>query len=176
MRGMRGVIRIIRGSIEGDDMSPRVVKPCGGALLVLLLVSAAPPGAEEKKTVDVALVAILATDKNDKIDPKLACIAREVRKTHKELTGFRLATLTRKSLTIGAKNTFEVAGGQKVGVTVQHGADEKNRVEVKVAPPGMGEITYDTCCGKFLPIVTEVRTKDNELLILAVSIKPCHEK
>jgi hypothetical protein len=157
-------------------MSPRIVKSCGGALLALMLVSSAPPKAEEKQTVDVALVAILATDRNDKIDPKLACIAREVRKTHKELTGFRMATLTRKSLVIGAKSIFEVTGAQKVGVTVQHGADEKNRVEVIVAPPGMGEITYDTCCGKFLPILTEVRTKDNELLIIAVCITPCHEK
>jgi hypothetical protein len=141
-----------------------------------MLVSAAPPKAEEKQTVDVALVAILATDRNDKIDPKLTCIAKEVRKSYKELTGFRLATITRRSLTIGSKSLFEVTGAQKVGVTVQHGADEKNRVEVKVAPPGMGEITYDTCCGKFLPIVTEVRTKDNELLIIAVCIKPCREK
>lgn len=147
----------------------------GGAFLALMLLSAAPPKAEEKKTVDVALVAILASDRSDKIDPKLACIAREVRKTHKKLTGFRMETLARKSLTIGSKSIFEVVGSQKVGITVQHGADKKNRVEVKVAPPGMGEITYDICCGKFLPIVTEVRTKDNELLILAVCIRPCHE-
>lgn len=157
-------------------MSPRIVKCCGGALLVLALVSAAPPQADQKHTVDVALVAILATDKNDTIDPKLACIAQQVRKTHKELTGFRMSTITSKTLTIGSKNLFEVIGSQKVGVTVQHGADEKNRVEVKVTPPGMGEITYDTCCGKFLPIVTEVRTKGNELLILALCIRPCHEK
>ena len=148
--------------------------------IALMLVASAPPKeaecGDEKKSVDVAVIAILATDRNDKIDPKLACIAREVRKTHKELTGFQLSTLARKSLTIGAKNTFEVVGAQKVGVTVVHGADDKNRVEVKVAPPGMGEITYDTCCGKFLPIATEVRTKENELLIIAVCIKPCHDK
>lgn len=157
-------------------MSPRIVKLCGGASLILMLVATVPLRAEEKKTVEVALVAILATDRNDKIDPKLVCIARQVQKTHKELTGFRLETLTRKSLTIGAKSVFEVVGSQKVGITVQHGADAKNRVEVKVAPPGMGEITYDTCCGKFLPIVTEVRTKKNELLIIAVCVRPCHEK
>jgi hypothetical protein len=147
--------------------------------IALMLVASAPPKEAEcgdEKAVDVAVIAILATDRNDKIDPKLACIAREVRKKHKELTGFQLATMARKSLTIGVKDTFEVKGAQKVGVTVVHGADDKNRVEVKVAPPGMGEITYDTCCGKFLPIVTEFRTKDKELLIIAVCIRPCHEK
>ncbi len=148
-------------------------------LLALMLVALAPPKDAERgdeKSVDVAVIAILATDRNDKIDPKLACIARQVRKSHKELTGFQLATMTRKSLTIGVKSDFEVVGEQKVGVTVVHGADEKDRVQVKVSPPGMGEITYDTCCGKFAPIVTEYRTKDKDLLIIAVCIRPCHEK
>jgi hypothetical protein len=146
------------------------------SLFALMLLTATPLEDAKKDTVDVAVIAILATDRNDKIDPKLACIARQVRKTRKELTGFRLATLAQQSLTIGVKKEFEVVGGQKVGVTVQQGADEKNRVQVKVAPPGMGEITYDTCCGKFLPIVTEFRTKDKELLIIAVCIKPCHDQ
>jgi hypothetical protein len=148
-------------------------------LLFLTLGAAAPPKDAERgdeKSVDVAVIAILATDHNNKIDPKLACIARQVRIRHKELTGFQLATMARQSLTIGVKSNFEVVGEQKVGVTVVHGADRKNQVQVKMAPPGMGEITYDTCCGKFLPIVTEFRTKDKELLIIAVCIKPCHEK
>jgi len=157
-------------------MSPRSVILVPAALLVVPLLAAAPPNEAKKDTVDVAVIAILATNHNDKIDPKLACIARQVRKNHKELKGFQLATTARKSLNIGVKHVFEVIGEQKVGVTVEHGADEKNRVQVKVAPPGMGEITYDTCCGKFLPIVTEFRTKDKELLIIAVCIKPCHEK
>ena len=54
-------------------------------------------------------------------------------------------------------------------------ADEKNRVQVKVAPPQMGEITYDTCCGKFLPLVTPVRTANKDLLIIAVRVQPCHK-
>ncbi len=160
-------------------MSPRTMKFGWGILLFLTLGAAAPPKDAERgneKSVDVAVIAILATDHNNKIDPKLACIAREVRKSYKDLTGFQLARMTRQSLTIGVKRDFEVVGEQKVGVTVVHGADDKNRVQVKVAPPGMGEITYDTCCGKFLPVVTEYRTKDKELLIIAVCIKPCHEK
>jgi hypothetical protein len=158
-------------------MSPRSVILVAATFLVVPVLAAAPPKEAKKDTVDVAVIAILATNRNDKIDPKLACIARQVRKNHKELKGFQLATTARKSLNIGVKHVFEVLdGAQKVGVTVVHGADEKDRVQVKVAPPGMGEITYDTCCGKFLPIVTEFRTKDKELLIIAVCIKPCHEK
>ena len=157
-------------------MSLRVVRSIVGSLVVLAFVAAARGGDDEKEPVEVSLIAILATDRNDKVDPKLACIARQVRRTHKELTGFQMATVTSKSLTVGNRYVFEVVGAQKVGVTVQQGADEKDRVQVKVAPPGMGEITYDTCCGKFLPIVTPFRTKDKELLIVAVCVRPCRDK
>jgi hypothetical protein len=157
-------------------MPSRVVRGIAGSLVVLACGAAPRGGDDENEPVEVSVIAILATDRNDKVDPKLACIARQVRRTHKELTGFQMATVTSKSLTVGDKYVFEVVGAQKVGVTVQQGADEKNRVQVKVAPPGMGEITYDTCCGKFLPIVTPFLTKDKELLIVAVCVRPCREK
>lgn len=140
-------------------------------MLVLSLLAAAPPKEEKKDTVEVAVVAILATDRDTKIDPKLGCIARQVRKTHKELTGFQMATMTRESLLIGGKHVFKLVGAHQVGVAVQPGPNKKHCVQVKVAPPGMGEITYDTCCGKFLPIVTPVHTKNNELLIIAVCVR-----
>ena len=157
-------------------MSPAAVRVGCGVLLVAALLPNLAARADEKETVEVAVIAILATDRNDKIDPKLACIARQVRVNHKDLTGFQLAKMTKQSLTVGVKKAFEVVDDQKAGVTVQQGADEKNRVQVKVGPPGMGEITYDTCCGKFLPIVTPYRTKEKDLLIVAVCVKPCHEK
>ena len=157
-------------------MSPGAVRRLGAGFVIFTLLAAAPPKEEKKETVQVSVIAILATEHDDKIDPKLECIAREVRKTHKKLTGFQLAAMTGKSLTIGAREMFELVGDQKVGVTVKQAADEKNRVQVKVAPPQMGEITYDTCCGKFLPLVTPFRTANNDLLIIAVRVQPCHGK
>jgi hypothetical protein len=152
-------------------------KTCGLAmLLALVLLGAAPREEEEKETVEVAVVAILASEKSDKIDPRLGCIAREVRKTHKELKGFQLATMTKKSLVVGEKSMFDAVEKQKVAITVEQGADEKNHVQLKVGPPSMGQITYNTCCGKFLPIVTPFHTKDKELLIIAVCVRPCHDK
>lgn len=144
--------------------------------VVFALLAAAPPGREDRETVQVSVIAILATDQDDKIDPKLACIAREVRKTHKELTGFRMGKIAKKSLVVGVKQTFDLGGDQKAVLTVKQAADSKNRVEVTIEPPQMGEITYDTCCGKFLPIVTPIRTKNNDLLLIAVRVQPCHEK
>jgi hypothetical protein len=165
-------------------MSPGAIRHLCAGFVILVLVAAAPPASRErpqpeddKETVQVSVIAILATERDDKIDPKLTCIAREVRKTQKKLTGFQLAgTMSRKSLTVGAREVFELIGDQKVAVTVKESADEKNRVQVKVAPPKMGEITYDTCCGKFLPIITPVQTKNGDLLIIAVRVQPCHGK
>lgn len=155
-------------------MSARAIRSLGGGLVLLALLAAAPPKVEKaKETVHVSVIAILATERNNTIDPRLACIAREVSRNHKKLTGFQLATTARKPLTVGVAEQFELVSGQKVGVTVKETADESNRVQVKVAPPMMGEITYDTCCGKFLPIVTPFRTKNNDLLIIAVRVQPC---
>ena len=70
---------------------------------------------------EVAVVAILATERDNNIDPKLACIARQVRKTHKELTGFQLATMTRKSLSVGSKSIFEVVGDRRSALPYSRG-------------------------------------------------------
>lgn len=157
-------------------MSPGVARRLCVGLIGLALLAAGPSRGEEKETVRVSVLAILATERDDRIDPRLTCIAKEIRKTHPELTGFQIIKMTRRSLAIGARETFELVGDQKAVVAVQHGADNQNRVEVKIAPPQMGEITYDTCCGKFLPIVTPVQTKNGDLLIIAVRVQPCHDK
>ncbi len=157
-------------------MRTTILRRWMAAAAIVAALGAAAPREDKKESVEVAVIAILASDRHDKVDPKLACIAREVRKSHKELKGFQMATVTRRSLTVGQKSVFKVVDKGEVGVTVQQGADGNDRVQVKLAPPGMGEITYDTSCGKFLPIVTPFRTKNNELLIVAVCIRPCHEK
>lgn len=157
-------------------MSPGLFRHFGAGFVVLALLAAAPLKEGGKEPVDVSVLVILATEQDKKIDPKLDCIAREVRKEHAKLTGFQIVTMTKKSLAVGAKETFELVDDQKAAITVKQAANEKNRVEVKIAPPKMGEITYDTCCGKFLPIVTPYRTKNKELLILAVRVQPCRDK
>jgi hypothetical protein len=148
-------------------------------LLVLLLlggaVSACDPDTPPRK-VRVSVLIILASEKDGKVPHKLACIAREVRKTNPKLKGFRMGKLSCRSLTVGKCEKFDLVEGQKACVTIQRAADNMDRVRLKVGPPAMGEITYSTPCGKFLPILTPFRTKDGDVVLVAIRVQPCHGK
>jgi hypothetical protein len=152
----------------------------GGLLAVVLLVlPAVPLAADEKpcppeKKVRVCVVVILGTERDAQVDRRLKDLAAEVKKFHPRLTGFHIKNLGSKSLAVGARDTFKLIGGQVAGITVQKQAGKDNRVQLKVTPPMMGEITYSTPCGKFLPIVTPYRTRNNDLLIIAIRVQPCH--
>jgi hypothetical protein len=126
--------------------------------------------------VRVSVVVILATDKGDKVDPRLVNIAKLVQEKHPKLTSFRLARMACKPVDVGTEKQFELVEDQSAKVTVTHAADEKNKVGLKVKAPRLGEITYTTCCGKFFPLVTEYKTKNGERLIIAVRVQPCKEK
>jgi hypothetical protein len=143
------------------------------ALLAVLAMAGTLLAAEP--TIKVSVIAILATEKNNKIDPKIKCIAEEVQRIDPRLTGFQFVKMSCKPVTVGAKDTFELVGDQSAVVTVLK-RDADGLVTLAVVPPLLGEITYITTCGKFLPIVTRYRTKKEELLILAVRVQPCPGK
>lgn len=125
--------------------------------------------------VRVTVLAILATDRNDKIDDKIKCIADEVRKEEPTLTGFKLVHMASKSVEVGKKEKFPLVDDEAASIVVNQARDmEKDkRIGLTVKAPRVGEITYRTCCSKFFPIVTRYQTKDGSRLILAVMVKPC---
>ena len=128
------------------------------------------------RKVHVSVVVILASETDTTIDKKLECIAREVRKMHPKLTGFRMGPMGCKSLKIGEANVFDLAEGKTTTITIQQAADKMDLIRLEVGPPKMGKITYSTPCGKFLPILTPYRTKAGETLIIAIRVKPCNGK
>ena len=65
---------------------------------------------------------------------------------------------------------------RKIDMVIKHGADQDNRVRLAVNIPNMGELEYQTVCGKFLPIVTRCKTKSGERLILAIRVQPCKDE
>jgi hypothetical protein len=132
-------------------------------------------GAKEAPEVRVTVLAILATDQNKRVDPKLQCIARQVQEANERLTGFRPARMSCKSVPLNGVETFDLVGDKQVSVTVLKPADKNNRVQIKIAPPELKEITYTTVCGKFFPLVTPYQTANGETLIIAVRVQPCHK-
>jgi hypothetical protein len=148
-------------------------------VLLLALLSAPavracdPP---KNRQVSVSVLIIYASETDTKIDKDLACIAREARKTYPKFKGFRMADLCRKSLRVGRAHKFDVGEGQKVCVTVERAADKMDRIQLKVGPPAMGQITYVTPCGKFFPILTPVVTKKGDAVMIAIRVQPCNGK
>ncbi len=140
------------------------------ALLVGLL-----PDLARGEDVQVTVLAILASDKSDKIDPKLKEIAERVQKQEPKLTGFRLGQTNSTGVTFGSEEMFPLVEDQVARVTVQAGT-KKEKVRLTVKAPKLGQLTYTTCCDKYFPIVTGYRTQNKERLILAIMVEKCKNK
>jgi hypothetical protein len=125
---------------------------------------------DAKEKVRVTVVAILGTDQNDKVDPRLKWIARVVKKSDPQLTGFRMVKTTQMALPVGGQHKFPLVEREVAEVTVQQGTEGENKVDLKVKAPQMGEIVYTTTCSKFFPIVTRYQTRDKERLIVAIMV------
>lgn len=143
------------------------------AVLFGLAAVAEPVRADER---NITVVAVLATDRNTTIDPKVQGIAEEVKKLEPSLTGFKLVRTTNKPVGVGRKESFPLVDAEMLAVQLLQieppkEKDKDERIRLAVKAPLTGEITYSTCCGKFFPILTRYLTKDNERLIVAVMVK-----
>jgi hypothetical protein len=129
---------------------------------------------KESKNVKFTLVVILASEEGDKIDPRLKAIAEEIRKLHPELKSFTLQTMITKSVPPNVPSTYDTVAKKSVTITVKHGANRDNKVSLSVNAPTLGQIDYETVCGKYLPIVTRCETNAKQRLILAIRVQPCN--
>jgi hypothetical protein len=150
-------------------------KLCRPALALALLLAASRP-ARADETVEVTVAAIVATERNADIHPKLRAVAREIQKVEPKLTGYRLGRTTCKHLTVGVQETFRLIERQDMDVTIRKSCGKDGKVELTVKPPLAGDITYTTCCKKYFLILTRYQTKDHDRLILAVMVQPCRAK
>src|SRR5262249_61787838 len=69
--------------------------------------------ADEDK-IEITVLAILASDKTNKIDPKLTEVAKEIQKKEPALVGFSVERVTKKSIKIGDKATFPLVDEKEV--------------------------------------------------------------
>ena len=142
-------------------------------LASIACVAQACPPPDDAGPIKVTLVLILASDEGNTIDPRLKAIAEEVQKRNPNLKSFTLKSMQSKSYKPGEKFTMPLVENKKVNMQIKHGADKENRVSLSLFAPSMGEIEYQTVCGKFLPIVTPCKTANNERIILAIRVQPC---
>jgi hypothetical protein len=149
------------------------------ALSLLIFLSSLPAlalpistrgGEPQEGKVHVTVVSILATTQNDKIDEKAKEIANEVQKKMPELTGFAIATTTRRSMVLGTKEDFTVVDKNEVTVEARACKDNANRVCLQVKAPTLESLTYTCAYSKYFPIVTGYETKKGERLIIAVMV------
>lgn len=127
----------------------------------------------EQRPVRVTVLVVLASEGKSAIDPKLKALAQEVSKREPKLTSFTLAQS--RSLAIPHEKTHEFTLIDKLTMPVKvvQPRNPLGRVKLTIRPPGLGEITYECVCGKYLPIVTPEVTQSGHRLILAIMATPC---
>jgi hypothetical protein len=90
-------------------LSVALTQPLLALALVVAALPVQPPGGAAKPlNVKVTVVAVLANDYWDHVDPQLRPLAEEIRKTHPHLRGFTIASLDSKSLAVNEKTVFKL--------------------------------------------------------------------
>jgi len=133
-------------------------------------------GLASEVKVTVTVVTILASDRHTTVDADIKCLADEVKKLRPKLTGFRTGETITKSLTVGETDTFKLVDAEVATITLDEATNQEGKVRLTVKPPQVGQISYSTCCGKCFPIITGYTTKNGDLLIIAVQVRPAPVK
>src|SRR5262249_50081427 len=106
--------------------------------IALLIVRAPASGAGDE--VKVTVVAVLATSKNKDVDPKCACLPKEVQKNYPELTGFKIKRCSCQELSVGDSFNFPSGVDDKgvpvtIPVSIKKGKGKDDRIGLTVKPP-----------------------------------------
>jgi hypothetical protein len=142
------------------------------AVVVTLAAATALPARVRAQDVRVTVLAILATDRNSTVDPRLKDLAAEVKKREPSLTGFTVGPTASKEISVGQKEAIELIKDKAAAdVKVLAKDDSKKRVTLEVKPPMGGAFIYQTTYDKYFPYVTR-EVVNGERLIIAVMVKP----
>jgi hypothetical protein len=137
-----------------------------------------PKGKADAEKMKIQVVAILASTQHSKIDPKLTKFAEEVQRKEKKLTGFQIGHMDIDSIPFNETKEFRLVDKETVEVTANKKLDDNGveTVTITVKPPGLTQMSYNCVCGKFFSMVTNYKTKEGELLIIAIEASPCKGK
>ena len=146
-------------------------------LALTLVVAGFAPATLFADEAEVTVIAVLASDRHTKIDPKLQAIAAQIRKHNPSLTGFTLDSQTKKTLTLSKKDSFPLVDNLNAEVTVISGNTEKGESKVLVKGPNSPQVEYTIKGEKYFPIETSYQRKDEkERLFFAIMVKPLPAK
>jgi hypothetical protein len=154
---------------------------CPLVILVLLAAGGAacePPLAKDDGRVTVTVVAVLANDRDTKVDDRLTCLARCIREKHPNLTSFRLGRTSSKPIALGESQTFPLVEDEEAVIRVKRCTEKPDRFCLKVKSPSLvGDITYSSVCGKYFPIDTNYTTrKTHDRVFIAIMVESCPGK
>jgi hypothetical protein len=146
------------------------------SLIAAFLMSAPNCPPTKGESIQIVVLVILGTDKNEIVHERLPEIAAEIRKKDPQLTGFDLHKTFNKAIRLGENVDLELIGEAKAQLIINEKTDDEGRLTVTVKLPKLEEITYACTCGKFFPIITNQYTSDKRRVIIAVMAKPCKKK
>jgi hypothetical protein len=145
-------------------------------LLSVLLARPCPGADPPEERVKVTVAAILASG-DGKVDPKLKCVAEQVRKTHPELKGFQVGQSTMHSIGLGGTEKFKLVDDQEASVLVKRCKDCPERFCLEIKSKALvGGMTYTSVCGKYFPLFTGYKTKEGQQLLIVVKVECCDGK
>jgi hypothetical protein len=149
----------------------------GGAILVGAALLSVPASVHaEDNNIKVTIVAVLASSRHQRIDPRLKELAVELKKKNPKWTGFEVERTLCESIKIGAKATVKIMDDYRVTVTIKGRDPDTGCVSFIVKPDTLDEFAYTCCCHKFFPVITRYDTKDKDRLVIAFMAKPCMKK
>ena len=144
--------------------------------MIVLALLACAPAVRAEGEVRVTVIAVLASDRHQHIDPKLKCLAEKIQEIDPTLTGFRAGRMTTKELPPGGEATFPLEDGQTATVILEPKPKKAKGICVTVKTPGVAMVTYTISCEKCFPIATPFQTKKGERLIVGFLVEPVSAK
>ena len=146
-------------------------------LILTAVVAAQPARRDDPPPVRITVVVIAASTTSKDVDERLKGFAAVIRKTNPDLTGFKIVGGENQRVKVGDTGTFTLDGTEELKVTLDRCRDPKDgTIGLTVSPPGGGDISYSCTSGKYVPFVTDVKTKTGETILVAVMAEPRRKK
>jgi hypothetical protein len=130
------------------------------------------PG-HEGEYIRVTVVVVLGSTKHERVDKKLADFVKQMAEIDQTLTGFVIHEVLQQSIEAGKSHDFELLDEHTLTVGIDKSIGDGKRVGLSVQMKDGQKVSYTCTCNKYFPMMTHLKTKDEERVIVAIMAKPC---